>query len=100
MIQLRRLLTILYIFSKYRLDDFVPVKFLPWYLRLAFFFAPWRLNPLPKRIPKEKRLRLALVALGPIFIKLGQLLSTRKDILDANMAIELSKLQDKVPPFS
>lgn len=100
MIQLRRLLTILYVFSKYRLDDFVPVKFLPWYLRLAFFFAPWRLNPLPKRIPKEKRLRLALVALGPIFIKFGQLLSTRKDILDANMATELSKLQDKVPPFS
>lgn len=100
MIQLRRLITILYIFSKYRLDDFVPVAYLPWYLRLAFYLAPWRLNPLPKRIPKEKRLRLALVALGPIFIKLGQLLSTRKDLLSEPLAVELAKLQDKVPPFS
>ena len=100
MIQLRRLITILYIFSKYRLDDFIPVAYLPWYLRLAFYLAPWRLNPLPKRIPKEKRLRLALIALGPIFIKLGQLLSTRKDLLSEPLAIELSKLQDKVPPFA
>lgn len=100
MIQLRRLITILYIFSKYRLDDFIPVAFLPWYLRLAFYLAPWRLNPIPKRIAKEKRLRLALIALGPIFIKLGQLLSTRKDLLDDALAQELAKLQDKVPPFS
>ena len=100
MIQLRRLFTILYVFSKYRLDDFVPVSMLPWYLRLAFYFAPWRLNPIPKRVPKEKRLRLALVALGPIFIKFGQLLSTRKDLLTEELAQELSKLQDKVPPFS
>jgi len=100
MIQLRRLITILYIFSKYRLDEFIPVHYLPWYLRLAFYLAPWRLNPLPKRIPKEKRLRLALIALGPIFIKLGQLLSTRKDILNDSLATELAKLQDKVPPFS
>ena len=100
MIQLRRLFTILYVFSKYRLDDFVPVSMLPWYLRLAFYLAPWRLNPIPKRVPKEKRLRLALVALGPIFIKFGQLLSTRKDLLTEELAQELAKLQDKVPPFS
>jgi ubiquinone biosynthesis protein len=100
MIQLRRLFTILYVFSKYRLDDFVPVSMLPWYLRFAFYLAPWRLNPIPKRIPKEKRLRLALVALGPIFIKFGQLLSTRKDLLTEELAEELAKLQDKVPPFS
>ena len=100
MIQLRRLFTILYVFSKYRLDDFVPVPLLPWYLRLAFYLAPWRLNPVPKRVPKEKRLRLALVALGPIFIKFGQLLSTRKDLLTEELAQELTRLQDKVPPFS
>jgi len=99
MIQIRRLLTILYIFSKYRLDVFIPVAFLPWYLRLAFFLAPWRLNPVPKRVPKGKRLRLALIALGPIYIKFGQLLSTRRDILDDELADELAKLQDKVPPF-
>lgn len=100
MIQLRRLFTILFVFSKYRLDDFIPVALLPWYLRLAFYLAPWRLNPLPKRLNKAKRLRLALIALGPIFIKLGQLLSTRRDLLDDDLAMELGKLQDKVPPFN
>lgn len=99
MTQLKRLLTLLYVFSKYRLDDFVPVSLLPWYLRLAFYLAPWRLNPIPKRVPKAKRLRLALVALGPIYIKFGQLLSTRKDLLPEDLATELAKLQDKVPPF-
>ncbi len=99
MIQLRRLLTILYVFSKYRLDVFIPTALLPWYLRLAFFLAPWRLNPVAKRVPKAKRLRLALIALGPIYIKFGQLLSTRRDLLDDELAEELAKLQDKVPPF-
>lgn len=97
--QLKRLFTLLYVFSKYRLDEFIPTHMLPWYLRLAFFLAPWRLNPIAKRTPKAKRLRLALVALGPIYIKFGQLLSTRKDLLSPDLAIELSKLQDKVPPF-
>ena len=100
MIQLKRLITLLYVFSKYRLDDFIPLALLPWYLRLAFYLAPWRLNPIPKRVPKAKRLRLALIALGPIYIKFGQLLSTRKDILDDELAIELAKLQDKVPAFN
>ncbi|NVK36660.1 MAG: ubiquinone biosynthesis regulatory protein kinase UbiB [Gammaproteobacteria bacterium] len=99
MTQFKRLLTLLYVFSKYRLDDFIPVSLLPWYLRLAFYLAPWRLNPIPKRVPKAKRLRLALVALGPIYIKFGQLLSTRKDLLPEDLALELAKLQDKVPPF-
>lgn len=99
MAQLRRLFTILYVFSKYRLDDFIPTYLLPWYLRLLLWFAPWRLNPLPKRIPRSVRLRLALVALGPIFIKFGQILSTRRDLLPDDLARELAKLQDKVPPF-
>lgn len=100
MMQLKRLLTLLHVFSKYRLDDFIPVHLLPWYLRLAFYLAPWRLNPFAKRIPKAKRLRLALVALGPIYIKFGQLLSTRKDLIPEDLALELAKLQDKVPPFN
>ena len=100
MMQLKRLLTLLYVFSKYRLDDFIPLNLLPWYLRFAFYLAPWRLNPIPKRVPKAKRLRLALVDLGPIYIKFGQILSTRKDLLPEDLAIELEKLQDKVPPFN
>ncbi|MEA3118511.1 MAG: ubiquinone biosynthesis protein [Paraburkholderia sp.] len=45
------------------------------------------------------RLRLALESLGPIFVKFGQVLSTRRDLLSADVAIELAKLQDQVPPF-
>ena len=99
MAQLRRFLTIVYVFSKYRLDDFIPTDLLPWYFRLILAIAPWRLNPLPKRTPRAVRLRLALIRLGPIFIKFGQILSTRRDLLPDDVARELAKLQDKVPPF-
>ncbi len=53
----------------------------------------------PREQPIAVRLRLALEELGPIFIKLGQALSTRPDLLEAEMAEELAKLQDQVPPF-
>jgi len=49
--------------------------------------------------PRGARLRLALEALGPIFVKFGQVLSTRRDLLPADLADELAKLQDRVPPF-
>lgn len=49
--------------------------------------------------PPAVRLRLALESLGPIFVKFGQVLSTRRDLLSLDVAIELAKLQDQVPPF-
>jgi ubiquinone biosynthesis protein len=49
--------------------------------------------------PRGERLRLALESLGPIFVKFGQVLSTRRDILPADIIAELEKLQDDVPPF-
>jgi ubiquinone biosynthesis protein len=49
--------------------------------------------------PRATRLRLALEALGPIFVKFGQVLSTRRDLLPPDIADELAKLQDRVPPF-
>jgi ubiquinone biosynthesis protein len=49
--------------------------------------------------PRGERLRLGLERLGPIFVKFGQVLSTRRDLLPADFADELAKLQDKVPPF-
>ena len=49
--------------------------------------------------PKAQRLREALEALGPIFVKFGQVLSTRRDLLPLDIADELAKLQDRVPPF-
>ena len=50
--------------------------------------------------PRGVRLRRALEALGPIFVKFGQVLSTRRDLLPADLADELAKLQDQVPPFA
>jgi ubiquinone biosynthesis protein len=49
--------------------------------------------------PRAARLRRALETLGPIFVKFGQVLSTRRDLLPADLADELAKLQDRVPPF-
>ena len=63
----------------------------------ALFF--WRDITGQLRAPPAVRLRLALEALGPIFVKFGQLLSTRRDLLPADLAEELAKLQDQVPPF-
>src|SRR5512147_2083717 len=55
----------------------------------------WR----PLHAPRAVRLRQALETLGPIFVKFGQVLSTRRDLLPADIADELAKLQDRVPPF-
>ncbi len=49
--------------------------------------------------PRAERLRLALEALGPIFVKFGQMLSTRRDLIPLDIADELARLQDRVPPF-
>ena len=56
-------------------------------------------KPRPHKLPRGERLRLALEELGPVFVKFGQALSTRPDILPPEVAQELSKLQDRVPPF-
>ena len=60
----------------------------------SFFF--WR----DLSSPRAVRLRQALEDLGPIFVKFGQMLSTRRDLLPTDIADELAKLQDRVPPFS
>jgi ubiquinone biosynthesis protein len=50
--------------------------------------------------PRGERLRMALEELGPIFVKFGQVLSTRRDLMPPDIADELARLQDRVPPFS
>ncbi|UZE96763.1 ubiquinone biosynthesis regulatory protein kinase UbiB [Alkalimarinus alittae] len=98
MSRIQRLIKIIWVIGKYRLDEFLPLTHLPLPLRLLFMLAPWRLFPKPE-LPRGARIRYALEELGPIFIKFGQILSTRRDLLPDDIAIELKSLQDNVAPF-
>lgn len=97
---LPRLFAIWTIIARYRLDTLLPTP--PnWRARLAVFCL--RLHPAwwlaDRRAREPQRLRLAFEELGPLFIKLGQLLATRRDLLPESVLDELAKLQDRVPPF-
>jgi len=93
-----RLLKILRVFGKYRLDELLPDAHLPWPGKFLLKTHPWRLIRAPE-LSRGERIRCALEELGPIFVKFGQLLSTRRDLLPDDIADELQKLQDQVPPF-
>src|SRR5258706_4402384 len=71
-------------------------EFFPGLSRNVFF----RVFSGHRQEPRAQRLRLALEALGPIFVKFGQVLSTRRDLIPLDIADELAKLQDQVPPFA
>ena len=90
-----RIIFIIFIVLKFRLDEFFKLRKNS---LLSILLYPLSLIK-SKKDNRASRLRLALESLGPIFIKFGQMLSTRKDLLPNDIAIELSKLQDKVPPF-
>jgi len=97
---LLRLFTIVRIFAKYRLQEFLPHEHLPFSARCLLAIFPWFLLPrCNNELNRAQRLRLALEELGPVFVKFGQILSTRPDLIPADIAIELSQLQDRVPPF-
>ncbi|WP_417502453.1 ubiquinone biosynthesis regulatory protein kinase UbiB [Marinobacter sp.] len=98
MTRLQRLIRIFWVFCRYRLDTFLPMSELPAPLKVFFLLAPWHLFPQPK-LSRGDRLRLALEELGPVFVKFGQILSTRRDLLPDDMAESLKTLQDRVPPF-
>ena len=88
--------TIVWIALRYGLDELVLSSFdHPWLRRLT------RLLTLGRRLdaPRGQRLREALQQLGPIFVKFGQVLSTRRDLMPPDIAEELALLQDRVPPF-
>jgi ubiquinone biosynthesis protein len=97
---LARLLQIQRALVRHRLDEFVRATHLHRPLRYLYYFSPW--TWFQRRIggSRGERLRLALEELGPIFVKFGQALSTRRDLLPVDVADELAKLQDRVPPFS
>jgi ubiquinone biosynthesis protein len=81
---------------KYGLDDVIKETHLWRPLRFLFYLAPRRRD---RSAPLGERIRLALEELGPIFVKFGQAISTRRDLLPPDIADELAKLQDAVPPF-
>lgn len=96
---LRHLLHILWVFVRYGIDDLIGIGQLPWPIRSVIKASPWRwFRDLSK--PRGQRLREALQELGPVFVKFGQILSTRPDLLPEDIARELTLLQDQVPPFS
>lgn len=96
--QFFRLIYIGFVLLKHGLDELIfdlkilrPLRFLSW-------FSPARWNNYAQK-SKGERIRKALEELGPIFVKFGQLLSTRFDVLPEDIAQELVRLQDQVPPF-
>ncbi len=96
MLRLLRLIKIIFVALRFGLDEFI----------LAHERTRWMLVPLRfilfarnTSAPRALRLRLALESLGPLFVKFGQMLSTRRDLIPTDIADELAKLQDQVPPF-
>jgi ubiquinone biosynthesis protein len=95
--RLLRLLKIIFVTLRFGLDEFLVIhnrtRWLHGLLKTVLFFRS-------SEQPRAVRLRLALENLGPIFVKFGQMLSTRRDLMPPDIADELAKLQDQVPPFS
>lgn len=97
--KLFRLIKIIHTFAAWRIPDMLPTKYRINPLKLLYIFSPmgkkgWRSHS------SGQRLRKALEELGPIFIKLGQTLSTRPDLIPEKVARSLEKLQDDVKPFA
>ena len=87
---------ILWMMFRFGLDELVLTSFnKPWLKRIASVVTLGR----KLDAPRSQRIRQALESLGPIFVKFGQVLSTRRDLLPLDIADELAKLQDRVPPF-
>jgi len=93
---LARLLFIVFTVYRYGLDELALSNFRQRWVQVLIrvITASRRLD-----MPRGQRLRLALESLGPIFVKFGQVLSTRRDLIPADIADELAQLQDNVPPF-
>ncbi|HEY3850736.1 MAG TPA: ubiquinone biosynthesis regulatory protein kinase UbiB [Steroidobacteraceae bacterium] len=94
-----RLLVIQRALVRHGLDDFVRATHLYRPLRFLFYLSPWTWFQRSAGVTRGERLRLALEELGPVFVKFGQAVSTRRDLIPADIADELAKLQDRVPPF-
>ncbi len=96
--RLRRLHKIVNTLLQYGLDELIPPHILPWYAKVGRRAIFWVRNQ-HQHETQGARIRLALQALGPVWIKFGQMLSTRRDLLSTEVADELAVLQDQVEPF-
>ena len=99
--RLSRLLVIQRVLFRYAIDELLVELTASKWLRSFFLLFPSRWgNSTSRQLPRGERLRRALEELGPVFIKFGQMLSTRRDLFPQDISDELALLQDKVPTFS
>ncbi|BEI04341.1 ubiquinone biosynthesis regulatory protein kinase UbiB [Edwardsiella ictaluri] len=96
--ELRRLCLIIRVFLAYGLDELIPLMRITLPLRIGRRCLFWMRNRHGDK-PLGERLRLALQTLGPVWIKFGQMLSTRRDLFAPAIADQLALLQDRVAPF-
>ncbi|MGB5452961.1 MAG: ubiquinone biosynthesis regulatory protein kinase UbiB [Sedimenticolaceae bacterium] len=92
-----RVVHIAWVLARHGLDEIVLAAHLFRPIRFFRFLSPFYWGSKP---PRGVRIRRALEDLGPIYVKFGQILSTRRDLLPDDIAVELAKLQDQVPPFA
>ncbi len=97
--ELARLLYINWVLLRHGLDEVILATHLFRPVRFLKYLSPFYWERRGREVPFGLRLRRALEDLGPIFVKFGQILSTRLDLLPPDIAEELIKLQDRVPPF-
>lgn len=98
--RLVRFLQIQQVLVKYALEELVLQNSVAPWLAKVFYVYPARWGHAEERaLPRGERIRLAMEELGPIFVKFGQILSTRRDLLPDDIGDELARLQDRVAPF-
>ncbi len=94
-----RLLSIYRVLVRHGLEEIALATHMLGPFRFVGLLSPTTWGREKNKEPLGARIRLALEDLGPIFVKFGQALSTRPDLLSRDIAMELAKLQDRVPPF-
>jgi ubiquinone biosynthesis protein len=96
--QIFRIIAIQRVLIRHGLDEIIFATHLFRPIRFVFYLLPWNWF---RRVqgPRAERLRQVLEELGPIYVKFGQIMSTRRDLLPEDIAEEFARLQDRVPPF-